>query len=135
MCLVILSCHDRSYLQTLHNAIIPKRYRFYISMTTQPPSHDDDNTHGDESRENRIRRLIYRSSYTGTKETDKLLGGFSRDVLPLLTDHELDLYEDVLDFGDPAIWSWVSKQSDVPANIDNAVLTRLIDWCQARDPS
>ena len=88
----------------------------------------------DESRENRIRRLIYRSSYTGTKETDKLLGHFAREVLSTLKDSELDLYEDLLEYGDPAIWSWVSKQSVMPANIDNVVLTRLIDWCQARDP-
>lgn len=102
-------------------------------MSSLPPSPDHD-TSLDESRENRIRRLIYRSSYTGTKETDKLLGQFAREVLPVLNEGELDLYEEVLDYGDPAIWSWVSKQSTVPANIDNAVLTRLIDWCQARDP-
>ena len=111
-------------------------------MTTLPPSHDQasasetasDHASGEENRVNRIRRLIYRSSYTGTKETDKLLGGFSREVLPELSDHELDLYEDVLDFGDPAIWSWVSKQAEVPANIQNVVLDKLIDWCQSRDP-
>ena len=87
----------------------------------------------DETRPNRIRRLIYRSSYTGTKETDKLLGLFAREVLPTLDDGELDLYEDFLDYGDLAIWSWVSKQSDVPANVDNPVLMRLIDWCQNRN--
>ncbi len=107
-------------------------------MTTHPPPHDAANQPadqlGDESRENRIRRLVYRSSYTGTKETDQLLGGFSREVLPSLSNDELDLYEDLLDFGDPAIWSWVSKQADVPSNIDNAVLDRLIAWCHARDP-
>ncbi|MCE2518140.1 MAG: succinate dehydrogenase assembly factor 2 [Alphaproteobacteria bacterium] len=86
----------------------------------------------DESRENRIRRLIYRSSYTGTKETDKLLGAFAREQLAGFDDAELTCYEDLLDFGDPVIWSWISLQSPEPANIDNPALTRLMAWCRDR---
>ena len=99
-------------------------------MTDITKNNNDQSYNLKETRDNRIRRLIYRSSYTGTKETDKILGAFSRDVLPLLSDNELDLYEELLDFGDPAIWSWASQQSEVPANINNSVLDRLIDWCQ-----
>lgn len=103
-------------------------------MSESTPFQNSESSSKPESRDNRIRRLIYRSSYTGTKETDKLLGAFSREVLPNLTDTELDLYEDLLDFGDPAIWSWVSQQAEVPANIQNDVLDHLIIWCQQRDP-
>ena len=62
----------------------------------------------EETRENRIRRLIYRSSYTGTKETDQILGAFSREVLATLDDAGLDAYEELLEYGDPAIWAWAS---------------------------
>jgi antitoxin CptB len=92
----------------------------------------DENQPIDESRENRIRRLIYRSMYTGTKETDTLLGEFARDVLPSLDDAVLDDYETLLDFGDPTIWAWVSGQSMPPANISNLALDHLITWCQSR---
>ena len=102
-------------------------------MTDITKNNNDQSYNLKETRDNRIRRLIYRSSYTGTKETDKILGAFSKDVLPLLSDNELDLYEELLDFGDPAIWSWASQQSEVPANINNSVLDRLIDWCQGND--
>ena len=102
-------------------------------MTDITKNNNDQSYNLKETRANRIRRLIYRSSYTGTKETDKILGAFSKDVLPLLSDNELDLYEELLDFGDPAIWSWASQQSEVPANINNSVLDRLIDWCQGND--
>ena len=102
-------------------------------MTDITKNNNDQSYNLKETRDNRIRRLIYRSSYTGTKETDKILGAFSRDVLPLLSDNELDLYEELLDFGDPSIWSWASQQSEVPANINNSVLDRLIDWCQGND--
>lgn len=85
-----------------------------------------------ESRENRIRRLIYRSSYTGTKETDKLLGAFSREQLGQLNDAELDAYEELLDYGDPAIWGWVSGTQEIPANVSNAALDRLRSWAEAK---
>ena len=103
-------------------------------MTDKTKNYEEQSYKVEETRENRIRRLIYRSSYTGTKETDKILGEFSRNVLPLLSDKELDQYEELLEFGDPAIWSWASQQSEVPANISNPVLDRLIAWCQGNDP-
>ena len=86
----------------------------------------------DETRENRIRRLIYRSSYTGTKETDQILGAFSREVLTTLDDLGLDAYEELLEYGDPAIWSWASGQVKPPANVSNVALDHLIRWCNTR---
>ncbi len=86
----------------------------------------------EETRENRIRRLIYRSSYTGTKETDKILGAFSREVLTTLDDAGLDAYEELLEYGDPAIWAWASGQVTPPANISNVALDHLIHWCNTR---
>lgn len=86
----------------------------------------------EETRENRIRRLIYRSSYTGTKETDQILGAFSREVLATLDDAGLDAYEELLEYGDPAIWAWASGQATPPANISNVALDHLIRWCNAR---
>ena len=85
-----------------------------------------------ETRENRIRRLIYRSSYTGTKETDQVLGAFSREVLSTMDDAGLDAYEELLEFGDPAIWTWASGQAKPPANVSNIALDHLIRWCNAR---
>ena len=108
------------------------RSRSLLIVEWAPLQMTDKNSTAVESRENRIRRLIYRSSYTGTKETDTLLGEFARDVLPNLDDAVLDDYEALLDFGDPAIWSWVSGQSQPPANVSNLALDRLIAWCQSR---
>jgi antitoxin CptB len=81
-----------------------------------------------ENRTQRIRRLIYRSSYTGTKETDHLLGGFARDILPDMDDAGLDAYEELLDAGDPTIWAWVSGQEEYPDEISNVALDKLINW-------
>ncbi len=86
-----------------------------------------------ETRANRIRRLIYRSAYTGMQETDRILGGFSRGFLADADDGMLDDYERLLDYGDVAIWSWVSGRVAIPLDIaKNPALRRLLIWCEGR---
>ena len=51
-----------------------------------------------------LKKLIYRSQYTGIKETDILLTNFSKKYLKKLSYHQLKSYELLLDSGDPRIW-------------------------------
>ena len=51
-----------------------------------------------------IKKLIYRSKYTGTRETDILLGNFADNHLKNLDDDDLPAYQDLLNSGDPRIW-------------------------------
>ena len=51
-----------------------------------------------------IKKLIYRSKYTGTRETDLLLGNFAEKYLKNLNDDELLSFEKLLISGDPRIW-------------------------------
>ena len=51
-----------------------------------------------------IKKLIYRSKYTGTRETDILLGTFAEKHLVNLSDENLLSYEQLLQSGDPRIW-------------------------------
>ena len=57
-----------------------------------------------ENRSNYIKKLIYRSKYTGTRETDILLGDFAENYINNLNDDELLAYQKLLDSGDPRIW-------------------------------
>lgn len=57
-----------------------------------------------ENRDIWIKKLIYRSKYTGTRETDLLLGNFAEKYLKNLNDDELSSYEKLLISGDPRIW-------------------------------
>ncbi len=57
-----------------------------------------------ENRNNFIKKLIYRSKYTGTRETDILLGDFADNFINKLNDDELLAYQKLLDSGDPRIW-------------------------------
>ena len=51
-----------------------------------------------------IKKLIYRSKYTGTRETDILLGNFAESNLHKLSDKNLKSYQKLLESGDPRIW-------------------------------
>ena len=57
-----------------------------------------------ENRSNYIKKLIYRSKYTGTRETDILLGDFAENYINNLNNDELLAYQKLLDSGDPRIW-------------------------------
>ena len=51
-----------------------------------------------------IKKLIYRSKYTGTRETDILLGNFAENHLKYLDDENLLAYQalltqEILEFG------------------------------------
>ena len=85
-----------------------------------------------ENQHDKVRRLIYQSCYTGTRETDTLLCGFAKEKLPEMDAAELESYEALLELGDPAIWAVISGQLDVPANLDTKALDLLIAHVKAR---
>ena len=74
------------------------------------------------ARQVRVKRLIYRSSYTGMKETDLLLGQFAARHLTELSDNELDMFEALLDAGDPRILAWVQGDEQVPEVFQGTVI-------------
>ncbi len=74
------------------------------------------------ARQARVKRLIYRSSYTGMKETDLLLGQFAARHLTELSDNELDMFEALLDAGDPRILAWVQGDEQVPEVFQGTVI-------------
>lgn len=78
--------------------------------------------------EARRKRLMYRSSYTGTKETDLLLGAFARAHLATLTSGQLDRYESLLEIPDPRLYKWATGQEAPPAAYDTDVLQLIKDF-------
>ncbi len=77
------------------------------------------------TRQERLKRLLYRSRYTGTKETDTLLGRFAERYLAELSAAQLDLYEGLIENSDPDLYMWISGQRPVPVEWDNEVMAML----------
>ena len=79
----------------------------------------------EENRDTRIRRLIYRSRYTCTKETDLLLGKFADRHLEGLDDALLNEYEALIENSDPDLYMWISGRKPVPPAWDGEIMRRL----------
>ncbi|WP_420405012.1 succinate dehydrogenase assembly factor 2 [Nisaea sp.] len=73
----------------------------------------------------RRKKLLYRSAYTGTKETDLLLGAFARAKLPELDEAGLDTYEALLEIPDPRLYKWITGQETAPEEYETPVLDMI----------
>jgi antitoxin CptB len=78
-----------------------------------------------ETLEARRKRLRYRSTYTGTKETDLLLGAFAEAHLEQLGEADLDDYENLLEIEDPRLYTWISGQEQAPEEYETPVLRMI----------
>ena len=61
-----------------------------------------------------IKKLKYRSIYSGSKESDFILSKFANNNLDNLDVIELESYEKFLTLGDVNIWNWVSGSEPLP---------------------
>ena len=76
----------------------------------------------------RRKKLLYRSAYTGTKETDLLLGAFARRHLASLSETQLDTYETLLKIEDPRLYKWITGMEEAPAEYQTDVLELIRDF-------
>ena len=74
-----------------------------------------------EDRVTRLKRLRMRSWHRGIKEMDLILGGFADDEMGALTESELDEHEMMMSENDHDLYQWVSKQSETPPELANAI--------------
>ncbi|MDF1790600.1 MAG: succinate dehydrogenase assembly factor 2 [Thalassobaculaceae bacterium] len=81
-----------------------------------------------EALEARRKRLRYRSTYTGTKETDILLGAFAERHLDALPASDLDDYENLLSIEDPRLYTWITGQEAPPPEFETPVLQMIRDF-------
>lgn len=73
----------------------------------------------------RIKRLLYRSSNRGWKETDLLIGTFAARNLHGFSDQELDDFEKLLEESDPDIFGWITGKQDIPEEFNTEVMSKL----------
>jgi antitoxin CptB len=81
--------------------------------------------------DDRLKRLLYRSTYTGTKELDLVLCGFARAHLAGLDPGQLDRYEILITDDDPSLYLWIVGRDQPPAKYDTDVLRLIQAFAQA----
>ena len=76
----------------------------------------------DDGLSERRKRLVYRSAYTGTKETDLLLGYFAAHHIEPLSEEQLNEYENLLKIEAPRQYKWVTGMEEAPKEYQGEVL-------------
>ena len=82
----------------------------------------DDDT---EARNQRIRKLSFRAWRRGFKEADIILGHFSDEALPTMTDAELDTFELLLEVPDQDLYGWIIERDPTPPEFQSEIMRRL----------
>jgi len=78
-----------------------------------------------ESRDEKLKRLLYQSIHRGCKETDALLGKFARKYLNNFDNDEIKLYEEFISEDDWDIYAWITGTKEFPKEHENKV-TKMI---------
>ncbi|MDP7342650.1 MAG: succinate dehydrogenase assembly factor 2 [Alphaproteobacteria bacterium] len=88
------------------------------------------------SLETRRKRLRYRTSHTGTRETDILVGGFVMEYGDSLDAEATGALEDLLDgANDPEILDWMTGRNPLPERFRNGTMARLLEYVRERTGS
>ncbi|MDH3474469.1 MAG: succinate dehydrogenase assembly factor 2 [Rhodospirillales bacterium] len=78
--------------------------------------------------EKKKKRLNYRSWHRGTKELDLLIGSFADRHLAAMDAAQLERYEALLEVPEPQLYDWITGKAAPPAEHDNDVTRRLLDF-------
>lgn len=80
----------------------------------------------------RRKRLLYRSRYRGSLESDLFFGRFAATWLDRLEGAELDRYEALLQEHDHDLFAWITGRQPVPPEHDHELFDRLRNFQPAR---
>ena len=73
----------------------------------------------------RRKKLKFRAWHRGFRELDLLLGPFADEHIATLDQHELNMFEHLLEAPDWDTYAWVTGQSEAPTEMRGSVLTLL----------
>jgi antitoxin CptB len=73
----------------------------------------------------RRRRLLFRATHRGMKETEQLFGGFVAAEIATLSETDLDALEAALALPDPDLVDWLMGRRPIPAACDAPVLRKM----------
>ena len=73
----------------------------------------------------RRRRLLYRATHRGTRETDILIGGYVASHIGAMDEAELGLLQTLLELPDPDLADWLSGRRPIPPEHDGPLLRAM----------
>jgi len=76
----------------------------------------------------RRKRILYRATHRGTKESDAIVGGYFVEVAAGLPDDKLDEADALLDEADLDLMDWVMGRTPVPERWRNTLFDGVLDY-------
>ena len=76
----------------------------------------------------RRKRLLFRSRHRGFREMDLLLGRFAERHLPTFSERQLQLFEEMLEVGDPDLYAWLVGRETPPAGLTHDVMRLFLNF-------
>jgi antitoxin CptB len=74
------------------------------------------------------KRLLWRACHRGIKEMDIIIGGFAAGHLADLPEADLEAFAAILELPDQDMLAWLTGQEAVPAELQSALLTRVLSF-------
>jgi antitoxin CptB len=79
--------------------------------------------------EKQKKKLLYRSCYRGCKETDLILGSFTKKFINELSKNELDDLEDILNESDDLLYKWITGKMPLPTKYSSMpIMLKIIHY-------
>jgi len=75
-----------------------------------------------------INQMIYRSTHRGTKEMDRLLGGFVKKYINKLDDNELVELDKILNYEDEVLYKLYFNKDNNNSNNDSKIIKMLKEF-------
>ena len=79
-------------------------------------------------RQNIIKKLLYKSSYRGCKETDLIIGEFAKENIEQMTDQDLEVFTTILELPDGDIYDWYTQKKPIPGELKSDILLKLMKY-------
>ena len=76
---------------------------------------------------------MHRAKYRGIKELDIIFYKFLLEYEDKITDDELYELEGILDLPDSELLDILYKKTNVPSNLKDGILKKILDKCYAED--
>lgn len=73
----------------------------------------------------RRRKLSFRAWRRGFKEADIILGHFSDEALPSMSEADMDIFEVLLEVPDQDLYGWIIERDPTPAEYQSEIMNRL----------
>ncbi|MEP3047838.1 MAG: succinate dehydrogenase assembly factor 2 [Roseibium sp.] len=88
-----------------------------------------------ESRDPRLKKILFRCWHRGMKEMDLLLGGFANAKIDTLKEEEIVELEHLLTAHDQDLYAWMTGRKPLPEEWDGPLYRRIIAYHEVAGPA